>query len=83
MRWKVHVANDLGVLDESNRLVCIARTPQEAALMAAAPNMLASLRLVLFAATKDADGNDGIIDRKAVTEIVRLSIATATGEEGA
>lgn len=43
MRWKVHVANDLGVLDEDNRLVCMARTPQEATLIAAAPEMRDSI----------------------------------------
>ena len=43
MRFKVHVANDLAVLDEDNRLVCMARTPAEATLLAAAPEMQDSI----------------------------------------
>jgi len=44
VRFKVHVANDCAVLsDEDNSLVCMARTPAEATLLAAAPEMQDSI----------------------------------------
>ena len=49
-----------------------------AALIIAAPDLLAALRCVLFGLTDDADNNDGRIDRYALTGIVRDAITKAT-----
>ena len=61
MRWKTHVANDLAVLGEDNRLVCMARTPQEATLIAAAPDMRDSILALLGV----AQGNHSDCDRQS------------------
>ena len=42
--YKIHVSNDRAVLDEDNQLVVMARTPEEASLFAAAPELLAALK---------------------------------------
>ena len=52
-----------------------------ARLIAAAPDMLAALNLILFAATDDADTNDGRVDRAAVAALARSAIRKATGDE--
>jgi hypothetical protein len=68
MRFKVHVANDLAVLDEDNSLVCIARTPQEAALMAAAPDMRGSILELLDVAQGNHSKCDWLSDVKCRAE---------------
>lgn len=46
-RYKVHLARPRAVLsDEDNKLVVMARTPEEAALFAAAPDLLSVLEKV-------------------------------------
>ena len=52
----------------------------DAALIAAAPKMLAALDMILFAVTDDADTNDGRIDRGAIESLARAAIREATGE---
>ena len=49
-------------------------------LIAAAPDLLAAVELALFAVTKDADTNNGKVDRHAVAEAMRAAIAKAKGE---
>ena len=58
-------------------------TPEDEAnanLIAAAPDLLAAVELALFAVTKDADTNNGKVDRHAVAEAMRAAIAKAKGE---
>ena len=43
-RFKIHIAANRAVLDEDNQLVVMARTPEEASLFAAAPELLAALK---------------------------------------
>ena len=57
------------------------RQEADARLIAAAPDMLAALNLILFAATDDADTNDGRVDRAAVAALARSAIRKATGGE--
>jgi hypothetical protein len=45
--YKIHVSHDRAVLDEDNQLVVMARTPGEASLFAAAPELLAALKALL------------------------------------
>lgn len=51
-----------------------------ARLIAAAPGMLAALKLALFGVTRDYEVN-GEIDRHAITGVLRDAIATATQED--
>ena len=54
-----------------------ARQEADAALIAAAPDMLAALNLILFAVTDDADTNDGRVDRAAITSLARSAVRKA------
>ena len=75
--YKIHVSNDRAVLDEDNQLVVMARTPEEASLFAAAPELLAALRDLM-----DAEGGEpGMTeDQKAAWLQAVDAIAKATGE---
>ena len=48
-----------------------------ARFIAAAPDMLEALELVLFAVTADADTNDGNMDRHGIALTVRKALAKA------
>ena len=48
-----------------------------ARLIAAAPAMAAALDTILFAVTRDADNNDGKVDRVAVAQLIRDTMAAA------
>jgi hypothetical protein len=50
-RYKIHVSHDRAVLDEDNQLVVMARTPEEASLFAAAPELLLALKALLRSLT--------------------------------
>jgi hypothetical protein len=50
-RYKIHVSHDRAVLDEDNQLVVMARTPEEASLFAAAPELLLALTALLRSLT--------------------------------
>jgi predicted HAD superfamily phosphohydrolase YqeG len=80
-RFKIHVANNKAILDMDNTLVATARTAAEAVLLASAPEMLEALKALLFAATDDADANDGVMDRPGIAGIARAAIAKAEGEK--
>ena len=57
------------------------RNPEEnAALISAAPDMLAALDTVLFAVTDDRMTNDGVIDHVALYELVKPLVAKARGQ---
>jgi hypothetical protein len=88
VRFKEHVANDCAVLsDEDNSLVCMARTPAEATLLAAAPELLA---IVQYLADAQRDGASSAHfsalfsddDITTLGHAVTAAIAKAAGEEG-
>ena len=73
--WKIHVANDLAVLDADSILVCMARTPVEARLIAAAPKLLKALEDLMYA----EGGEPGLAEEQKTAWLQALeAVAEAT-----
>ena len=86
LRLKIHVANNKAILDMDNTLVATARTPAEAVLMAAAPELLA---IVQYLADAQRDGASSAHfsalfsddDITTLSDAVTAAIAKAKGEK--
>lgn len=61
----------------NNRKLCGAELEASLRLMAAAPALVQYLETILFAATTDADNNNGIVDRRAVAMLAREALELA------
>lgn len=67
--------------EDGNQVCCEFGSGHEskanALLTAAAPSMLKSLQLILFATTTDQDVNDGAVDIEAIRMTAEVAIANA------